>query len=92
MKPEVFTIKCYRDAPGDTKVADTFLRETLDKAKSVAWTRLLNFSEDRITPAFQRPHTGVLVGEDGRIISTFRVEPALTGGNHVVEVIDANRP
>jgi hypothetical protein len=75
-RPEVLTLRFYRQTPGDVAVA--FNRapvpgDDLAKAKRTACSALLSYNRDCKTPPQNRPHTVDLIGEDGRVVATLRI-------------------
>lgn len=93
MRPEVLMIKCYRKFFGGADAKDAPVPgEDLDSAKQIAKARLLSFFEDKRFRTGEQPYTVSLIGEDNRVVATFRVQPTAKGGHEVVEYRDAPRP
>jgi hypothetical protein len=92
MRHRVLTIKCYRETIGDTDLEDIPIVGTPFKnAKEVTRLHLITYVEDEAIPPASKPRGASLVGDDGRILATFKVRPLSAGAVTIEETRTASR-
>ncbi len=86
MRHQILTIKCYREAIGDTQLEDVAIAGTpIKNAKEVTKLHLIAHVENEAVAPASKPRRASLVSDDGRIVATFKVRPLSAGAVTIEE-------